>query len=182
MVIQCCDSSDMCNKDLPLELPTKPPGRSDVEVVLSMCPANYCTLASCCWHFDARAHHTKRLAPKFDLRISEGLWYLLPWYMVRDCMAKRFNFSLFLYNQVFSLDRHWSPSRALHILYYTNVVICGPRCWDQENIFPPGDQPIWCREHELPDNITCCATDYCNRELFTGTVFIRMYRQGALSG
>ncbi|XP_075991356.1 TGF-beta receptor type-1-like isoform X2 [Anticarsia gemmatalis] len=46
------------------------------------------------------------------------------------------------------------------------------QCWDREYIFPPGDRPIWCREDESThkaDNITCCATDYCNRELSAET-------------
>ncbi|KAJ0184069.1 hypothetical protein K1T71_000492 [Dendrolimus kikuchii] len=39
------------------------------------------------------------------------------------------------------------------------------QCWDQANIFPPGDIPIWCRQDEAPE-ISCCSTDYCNRYLF----------------
>uniref|UniRef100_A0A2A4K052 receptor protein serine/threonine kinase n=3 Tax=Heliothis virescens TaxID=7102 RepID=A0A2A4K052_HELVI len=41
------------------------------------------------------------------------------------------------------------------------------QCWDRKNSFPPGDMPIWCREKER--DISCCATDYCNRELFAET-------------
>ncbi|XP_035452676.1 activin receptor type-1C isoform X3 [Spodoptera frugiperda] len=41
------------------------------------------------------------------------------------------------------------------------------QCWDQENILPPGDLPIWCRRKN--PEISCCATEYCNRYLFTET-------------
>ncbi|XP_022832240.1 TGF-beta receptor type-1-like isoform X3 [Spodoptera litura] len=41
------------------------------------------------------------------------------------------------------------------------------QCWDQENILPPGDMPIWCRRKN--PEISCCATEYCNRYLFTET-------------
>ncbi|CAH2034939.1 unnamed protein product, partial [Iphiclides podalirius] len=37
VVIECCKSRDMCNHDLRLELHTKPPGRSDVEIVPTIC-------------------------------------------------------------------------------------------------------------------------------------------------
>ncbi|XP_026743755.1 TGF-beta receptor type-1-like isoform X3 [Trichoplusia ni] len=41
------------------------------------------------------------------------------------------------------------------------------QCWERENVFPPGDIPIWCRED--PEKISCCSTDYCNRDLFAET-------------
>ncbi|KAG6443148.1 activin receptor type-1C isoform X3 [Manduca sexta] len=43
------------------------------------------------------------------------------------------------------------------------------QCWDQNHIFPPGDKPVWCREDEHSDVISCCSTDYCNRDLFAET-------------
>lgn len=40
------------------------------------------------------------------------------------------------------------------------------QCWPQENIFPPGDRPVWCRDAEAPERMFCCATDYCNSNYF----------------
>ncbi|XP_011568494.3 TGF-beta receptor type-1 isoform X2 [Plutella xylostella] len=37
------------------------------------------------------------------------------------------------------------------------------QCWGRSSVFPPGDWPIWCRAHEAPEQVFCCATDLCNR-------------------
>lgn len=176
VVIKCCKSHDMCNEGLRLDLQPKPPGRSDVEVVPSMCPANYCTLASRCWHSTPGIPHAKRPAPLLLRRRQ-------PWCMVQDCMANDFIFSSFCSNitKIFFCWPVFDHHSGFILSFCTNIRIYERRCWDRGYIFPPGDMPIWCRKDENP-NISCCATDYCNRDLFAGTVYIRMCRRGALSG